>query len=104
MEPPAAPEIRASDADPRSARRAARHTLRLLARLPLSPWRNTCLYRSIAECMILRRAGRSAVLELGVRREGEGPEDIAAHAWVELLSTQGEASPEGAEYHRLTRR
>ena len=63
-----------------------------LARLPLSPWRNTCLYRSAAECMVLRRYGIPAVLKIGVRSEDGG--EIAAHAWV----VRPEDAPEPAGY------
>ncbi|MGH7733389.1 MAG: lasso peptide biosynthesis B2 protein [Gemmatimonadales bacterium] len=64
--------------------------LRLLGRLPLSPWRNTCLYRSIAACLALRSLGASAVLHLGVR---EGAAGVAAHAWVECPGVTSVALP-----------
>lgn len=64
------------------AMRAARALLRRLAWLPLSPWRNTCLYRSIAECQVLRRYGRPAAIRLGVRNEAPPHGPIVAHAWV----------------------
>jgi hypothetical protein len=68
---------------PRGAARAARGALKVLAAVPGSPWRNTCLYRSVAECLALRRYGVPAVVRIGVRagdRPGEAP--ILAHAWV----------------------
>lgn len=68
---------------PRGAARAARGAVKVLAALPGSPWRNTCLYRSVAECLALRRYGVPAVVRIGVRagdRPGDTP--ILAHAWV----------------------
>jgi hypothetical protein len=74
-----------------SSLRDARRALRLLAALPGRRWRNTCLYRSVAECAVLRRYGLPARVCLGVRRDAvaaaAGPEhacDIRAHAWVEV--------------------
>jgi Transglutaminase-like superfamily len=65
---------------PRGVVRASRAGVRLLAALPRSPWRNTCLYRSVAECLALRRYGVPAVVRIGVRSGGD--EGILAHAWV----------------------
>jgi hypothetical protein len=69
--------------EPVLALRAARLALRLLALVPASPWRNTCLYRSVAECLVLRAHGTPAVLRIGVRslHPPDGP--VEAHAWVE---------------------
>jgi transglutaminase superfamily protein len=64
---------------PRGATGSALRLIRLLARVPGSRWRNTCLYRSVAECLVLRRYGVPAVVRIGVKN-GEG--DIEAHAWV----------------------
>jgi hypothetical protein len=74
-DPPPAPERRV----PRGATGAAMLTVRALARLPGSPWRNTCLYRSVAECLVLRHYGVPATLRIGVKN---GSGDIEAHAWV----------------------
>jgi hypothetical protein len=74
-DPPPAPERRV----PRGATGAAMLMVRALARLPGSPWRNTCLYRSVAECLVLRRYGVPATLRIGVKN---GAGDIEAHAWV----------------------
>src|SRR5256885_8797513 len=46
--------------------RAAHLTLRLLARAAFPVWRNTCLYRAVAECLVLRHYGIACRLELGV--------------------------------------
>jgi hypothetical protein len=65
------------------ATRASLLALRVLARLPLLPWRNTCLYRSVAECLALRSCGIGCRLELGVSRDAASGDSIVAHAWVE---------------------
>lgn len=71
----------------RTALAASRGALRRLARLERvgGPWRDLCLHRSIAACLVLRRCGAPAVLRIGVRADAA---DLAAHAWVE--------SPDGA--------
>jgi hypothetical protein len=61
--------------------RAAQVTLRLLARAAFPVWRNTCLYRAVAECLVLRRYGIPCRLELGVASH-DAPGKITAHAWV----------------------
>jgi len=61
--------------------RAAHVTLRWLSRAAFPVWRNTCLYRAVAECLVLRRYGIPCRLELGVgTRDVLG--GITAHAWV----------------------
>lgn len=67
--------------DPADALRAALRVLRILARTRLPWWRNTCLYRALAECLVLRRYGIACRVELGVTRPGDGSA-IGAHAWV----------------------
>ncbi len=62
----------------RRATAAAFAALRTLQRLP--GWRNTCLYRAAAECLVLRGLGMPATLRLGVARVGGA---VAAHAWVD---------------------
>lgn len=69
--------------DPELAVAVSRVTLRLLSRLPFLPWRNTCLYRSVAECLTLRRYGVTCRVQLGIDRDTAAPETINAHAWVE---------------------
>lgn len=77
---------------PRAALRASRAALRMLGYLPRSPWRNTCLYRSVAECLLLRAHGAAAMLRIGVRPDERGGE-ILAHAWVVHLQPDGTAIP-----------
>ncbi|HVH12954.1 MAG TPA: lasso peptide biosynthesis protein [Longimicrobium sp.] len=48
---------------PRGAGRAARGAVKVLSAVPGSPWRNTCLYRSVAECLALRSYGIPAVVQ-----------------------------------------
>ena len=64
---------------PRGGTGAALRLLRVLAHVPGQRWRNTCLYRSVAECLVLRRYGVPAVLKIGVKNTSG---DIEAHAWV----------------------
>lgn len=77
-EPPAPP----GPAHPaRGAVRAALFTVRVLGRVPGLPWKDTCLYRSVAECLALRRYGVAAVVRIGVKND-PGTGEIQAHAWV----------------------
>ena len=87
-DPPPAAERRV----PRGATGAAMLLLKVLARLPGSAWRNTCLYRSVAECLVLRRYGVPAMLRIGVK-SGDG--DIEAHAWVVRADRPSRESDEG---------
>jgi hypothetical protein len=66
---------------PRGAVRAALATVKVLARVPGLPWKSTCLYRSVAECLVLRRYGVPAVVRIGVK-SNPGSGQILAHAWV----------------------
>jgi len=61
--------------------RAAHGTLRWLSRAAFPLWRNTCLYRAVAECLVLRRYGIPCRLELGVAHQDPRGR-ITAHAWV----------------------
>jgi hypothetical protein len=65
--------------DPARAVRAAHLALRILGRVPATPWRNTCLFRAVAECLVLREHGVDARLRIGVGTEGA---EVIAHAWV----------------------
>jgi hypothetical protein len=64
----------------------AERLLSRLARTRLGVWRDTCLYQSVATCLVLRHYGTPAVLKLGAKREGEA---VAAHAWVDTGSGVG---------------
>lgn len=89
--------------------RWANGALRRLGPVPIPgrPWRNTCLYRSAAACLILRRRGYAARVVLGVRGEPESvagsDRRVAAHAWVDVagMATPGEQREPG--YLRLER-
>ena len=60
------------------ALRVANGTLRHLSRTRTA-WRNTCLYRSMAQYLVLRDFGRPAAIRIGV----QGADDeVAAHSWV----------------------
>jgi hypothetical protein len=57
---------------------------RVLTRLP-PPWRRTCLKRALVLHYLLHRAGRSATLVIGVRRDEH--DALAAHAWLAHAGT-----------------
>jgi hypothetical protein len=78
--PAAAPRI----GEVETALRVGLALLAWLARLRSPLWKNTCLYRSILECVLLRRSGRAAVVRIGVRQASDAGQAIAAHAWVEV--------------------
>jgi hypothetical protein len=70
--------------DPRLvvALRVANGTVRQLARTHTA-WRNTCLYRSAAQYLVLRDFGRPAAIRIGVKNvKHDDDEDVAAHSWV----------------------
>ncbi|MDB4883139.1 MAG: hypothetical protein JWL95_1905, partial [Gemmatimonadetes bacterium] len=97
LERPAPPPV-ASRRDARLAVRASHALLARLARLGGTRWRNTCLYRSVAECLVLRAFGLPAYVVIGVGAGSVTP-DVIAHAWVECdgvrcVSTRGEAELE----------
>lgn len=61
----------------------ADRAVRVLSRIPLAPWQSTCLYRSVAVCLLLRWSGSDALLRLGAANDAASPR---AHAWVESAS------------------
>ena len=61
------------------ALRAANRATAQLARTR-TLWRDTCLYRSMAQYLVLRAFGRPASIRLGVRNADTS--DIHAHSWV----------------------
>ena len=97
MEAPAG--LTAESPVPRGATGSAFLMLRVLARVPGLPWRFTCLYRSIAECLVLRSHGVPAVLRIGVRNEGPPANAIVAHAWV--VRAPGDGSPPAPTHNDL---
>ena len=71
--------------------RGAHYALRLLGRARFLPWRNTCLFRSVAECLVLRHYGIPCRLSIGVQDRQPPAGAIAAHAWV--VRADREAAP-----------
>lgn len=87
--------------DPDLAIRAAHRTLRYLARMPGNRWRNTCLYRSVAECVLLREHGIAARLCIGIEPQDHSASGVGAHAWVESPAELQRSVPPGASMVRL---
>jgi hypothetical protein len=69
-----------ADPDLLLALRVANGTVRHLSRTHTA-WRNTCLYRSLAQYLVLRDFGRKAAIRIGVRDPADR-EGIMAHSWV----------------------
>ncbi|HEX6575579.1 MAG TPA: lasso peptide biosynthesis B2 protein [Gemmatimonadaceae bacterium] len=70
--------------DPRLvvALRVANGTVRQLARTHTA-WRNTCLYRSAAQYLVLKDFGRDAAIRIGVKNvQHHDDQEVAAHSWV----------------------
>jgi hypothetical protein len=70
-----------------------------LRRLNVNRWRVTCLYRSVAECLVLRELGFPARVLIGARAD-ERSGTIAAHAWVECDGVRC-ASARGEEQYEV---
>lgn len=90
--------LRAHTADARRAVLMSHRMLGTFARLRPARWRSTCLYRSVAECLVLRALGLPARVVIGVGADA-GDHGVMAHAWVECdgfecLSTRGAAELE----------
>ena len=62
------------------ALRVANGAVRHLSRTHTA-WRNTCLYRSLAQYLVLRDFGKSAAIRIGVQGP-EADEPLNAHSWV----------------------
>ena len=83
------PTVAGATGDATDAARSTRlalFTLRQLAHLAGAGWRATCLYRAVAECLVLRAYGYPASLMLGVR--GASDEPVTAHAWVQCAGLE----------------
>lgn len=64
------------------ALRVANGSVRQLARTHTA-WRNTCLYRSAAQYLVLKDFGRPAAIRIGVKNATHQDDgDVAAHSWV----------------------
>ena len=72
------------DVDPSlvAALRIANGLLRQLSRTRTG-WKNTCLYRSAAQYLVLTDYGRAAAIRIGVKALDHYDDgDVAAHSWV----------------------
>lgn len=95
-EPPATDRVALDSA---VALRVGLLCLRAAGRARLPGWRNSCLFRSVLRCRLLRRAGLPAVLKIGAaRKDGESGE-LTMHAWVEILGEP--LADEGAPFTEL---
>ena len=64
------------------ALRVANGSIRQLARTRTA-WRNTCLYRSAAQYLVLKDFGRPAAIRIGVKNATHHDDgNVAAHSWV----------------------
>lgn len=79
LEADATPDSTALQADPdlELALRIANAAVRHLSKTRTS-WRNTCLYRSMAQYLVLKDFGKSAAIRIGV----QDPHEMKAHSWV----------------------
>ena len=82
LEAEAIPDSRSllADQDLVVALRVANGAVRHLSKTHTA-WRNTCLYRSMAQYLVLKDFGKSAAIRIGV----QGPDDekdLKAHSWV----------------------
>ena len=98
LAPATSTSMRAHPADVQRAVYVSHRMLRGLARIRPTRWRSTCLYRSVAECLVLRALGHPARVVIGVGTD-TGTVGVMAHAWVECegiecLSTRGVAELE----------
>jgi hypothetical protein len=99
-------------ADTLRVRRHASIALRwlsLLSRTWGTPWRNTCLFRSVTECLVLRAHGYRAHVVIGVARASESRTGgdvvegraVIAHAWVECEGFVCACGEGDRSYHPL---
>ena len=65
------------------ALRVANGAVRHLSRTNTA-WKNTCLYRSMAQYLVLRDFGRSAAVRIGVQGapDHRDEKEVSAHSWV----------------------
>ena len=65
-----------------AALRIANGFIRQLSRTRTG-WKNTCLYRSAAQYLVLKDYGRAAAIRIGVKRPAHYDDgDVTAHSWV----------------------
>lgn len=88
---------------PRRALWAARLATRALGRIPGAGRRDTCLYRAIAECAVLRSYGVPATLRLSIGAPGGAPEAARARGARARASARGHAWVEAAGHAALER-
>ena len=84
------------------ALRVANGAIRHLSRTRVG-WRNTCLYRSMAQYLVLRDFGRSAAIRIGVKGAPRHTDDrdVSAHSWV--IYNGPEPVQDGGEWYEEMR-
>src|SRR5262245_55548101 len=65
------------------------------------PWTSRCLSQSIAQFIMLRRRGISAILFAGVKFSGHS--SLNAHAWVETGLAANDTSSENSDFAPVIR-
>jgi hypothetical protein len=101
LAPATASSMRAHPHDARLAVHLSHRVLGRLARIRPARWRSTCLYRSVAECLVLRALGHPARVVIGVGA-GAGALGVMAHAWVECEGIEPLSTRGAAELERLS--
>ena len=101
--PPAVALPRAHPDDAQRAVHVSHLMLGKLARIRPARWRSTCLYRSVAECLVLRGLGHPARVVIGVGTD-TGAIGVMAHAWVECDGIECRSTRGAAELERLSSR
>ena len=103
LAPAATTPRRAPRRDAMAAVIVSRFVLYRLSRLRPARWRWTCLYRSVAECLVLRTLGHPARVVIGVGANDDAA-GVMAHAWVECEGIECVSTRGAAELERLSSR
>jgi hypothetical protein len=103
LAPPRPAARRAPRRETMRAVTVSRFVLHRLSRLRPARWRWTCLYRSVAECLVLRTLGYPARVVIGVGANDDAL-GVKAHAWVECEGIECMSTRGAAELERLSSR
>lgn len=103
LAPPRPASKRAAQREVTRAVIVSRFLLYRLSQLRPARWRWTCLYRSVAECLVLRTLGHPARVVIGIGTSDDAL-GVMAHAWVECEGIECVATRGAAELERLSSR